>query len=60
MHPLRITHRDDESQEEEETVDLPSDRDETAGENDESNENPAKKMKYRTWRRKKLEAGKGR
>ena len=43
VHPLRITHRDDESQEEEEPVDLPSDRDETAGENDESNEEPKKK-----------------
>ena len=47
VHPLRITHRDDESQEEEEPVDLPSDRDETASENDESNEKPAKKYRCR-------------
>ena len=63
MHPLRITHRDDESQEEEEPVDLPSDRDETAGENDESNEEPAKKYEMqrtgdvKNWKLKKNDNG---
>ena len=47
VHPLRITHRDDESQEEEEPVDLPSDRDETAGEMT-NYEKPAKYEMQRT------------
>ena len=37
VHPLRITHRNGESQVEERPVDLPTDRDGTSGENEEAN-----------------------